>query len=165
MSDLFATVNECLERYIGGTAFFDELDKAVKYDEEMLRQLIMLAKVEYPKAKLIASGEIGLCLHNFHIPIDLIVQGGLRHNPSPLDLAKFTKPNDKYIFVDDSYFSGRTAHVIKESLEKCDCILDGVVVIYDGCYDKRDNVVALYRYYDHHDILGRPLNKEEDNNE
>lgn len=157
MSDIFQTVNDCLEKYIGGTAFFDELDKAVKHDEDLLRQLITKAKAEYPNAKLIASGEIGLCLHNFRMPVDVIVQGGLRKNVEPLNLAKFTKPNEHFVFVDDSYFSGRTCQVIKEALEKCGCHLDGIVVIYDGCYEKRNNISALYRYYDHHDLLGRKI--------
>lgn len=157
MSDIFATVNECLEKYIGGQVFFSELDKAVKYDEDLLRQLITMAKVEYPGAKIIASGEIALCLHNFGIPVDVIVQGGLRHNIEPLNLTKFTKPNERYVFADDSYFSGKTAFVVREALEKCGCVLEGTVVIYNGCHEVLDNVKALYRYYDYHDILGRKL--------
>ena len=152
---LFDTVNECLEKYIGGEIFFDELDKAVKYDKKMLEELITRVKLKYPGRKLIASGEIGLCLHNFGIHVDLIVQGGLRNNKEPLDLSKFTKAGESYVFIDDSYFSGRTYFVVKEALAKVCCNLVGTYVIYDGCYEKRDDVHSIYRYYDYHDILGR----------
>lgn len=157
---LFDTVNECLEKYIGGEIFFDELDKAVKYDCSMLLELVQKAKEKYPKAKTIASGEIGLCLHNFGVHVDLIVQGGLRKNIQPLDLSKFVKPGESFVFIDDSYFSGRTAFAIKEALEKRECRLEGVYVIYDGCYELRKNVNSIYRYYDHHDLLGRKLVKK-----
>ena len=159
--NLFETVNECLEKYIGGEIFFDELDRAVKFDSEKLIELMNLAKSVYPQAKTIASGEIALCLHNFKIDVDIIVQGGLRgglkNNKKPLDLSKFVKEGEVFVFVDDSYFTGRTSLVVKEALELCGANLLGTAVIYDGCHEKRDDVVSIYRYYDYHDILGRKL--------
>ena len=40
MKKVFDKVNICLERYIGGEAFFDELDKMVKLDKEVLVEFI-----------------------------------------------------------------------------------------------------------------------------
>ena len=156
-NNLFETVNVLLEKYIGGEIFFDELDKAVKFDKERLEELLLKAKHEYPNAKIIASGEIALCLHNFKLEVDLIVQGGLRKNKEPLDLSKFTNDGEEYVFIDDSYFSGKTSFVVKEALEKVNCKLLGTVVIYDGCPEKKDDVKSIYRYYDFHDILGRKI--------
>lgn len=156
-NNLFETVNVLLEKYIGGEIFFDELDKAVKFDKERLEELLIKARTEYPNAKIIASGEIGLCLHNFKLDVDLIVQGGLRKNKEPLDLSKFTTKGEEYVFIDDSYFSGKTSFVVKEALEKVECKLLGTVVIYDGCAEKRSDVKSIYRYYDFHDILGRKI--------
>jgi len=158
--DLFETVNDCLEKYIGGEIFFDELDKAVKFDSNRLTELLALAKKEYPNVKYIASGEIALCMHNFKIPVDIIVQGSLRKNTEPLDLSAFVTAGENYVFIDDSYFSGKTAFVIKEALAKCGCHMLGTVVIYDGCFTKKDDVKSIYRYYDYHDILGRKLSQE-----
>lgn len=157
VKNLFDTVNECLEKYIGGEIFFDELDKAVKFDKELLSELLFKTREAYPEAKIIASGEIGLCLHNFGFDVDLIVQGGLRKNKEPLDLSKFVNKGEKFVFIDDSYFSGKTSFVVKEALEKVGCILLGTFVIYDGCAEKRKDVKSIYRYYDYHDLLGRKL--------
>ena len=66
--------------------------------------------------EVIASGEIGLCLYNYGFPIDIIVQGGLRKNKEVLDLSPFIDANKDYVFIDDSYFSGKTAQVIKEEI-------------------------------------------------
>lgn len=154
---LFETVNELLEKYIGGEIFFDELDKAVKFDKGQLEELLDRASKAFPGVKTIVSGEIGLCLHNFGLHVDLIVQGGLRKNKEPLDLTKFVKEGEDYLFLDDSYFSGKTSFVVKEALEKCGCNLVGTYVIYDGCFEKRSDVRSIYRYYDYHDILGRKI--------
>ena len=39
-SEVFETVNECLEKYIGGEIFFDELDNALKSNKDMLTELV-----------------------------------------------------------------------------------------------------------------------------
>lgn len=157
LDNLYETVNVLLEKYIGGEIFFDELDRAVKFDKDKLEELLIKAKAEYPTAKIIASGEIALCLHNFNLPVNIIVQGGLRKNKEPLDLQKFVNKGEEFVFIDDSYFSGKTSFVVKEALEKNECKLLGTVVIYDGCAEKRKDVKSIYRYYDYHDILGRKL--------
>lgn len=147
---VYSTVNRCLEKYVGGEIFFDELDNALKFDRDMLVELLQKTKLAHPHSKIIASGEIGLCLHNFQLPVDIIVQGGLRNDKAPLSLKKFVNEGELYTFVDDSYFSGKTARIVKEALEKEGCYFDGVSVIYDGCKEKKDNVMSMYRYYDHH---------------
>ena len=91
MNKIFDKVNNCLEKFIGGEIFFDELDKQIKFDKQLLEELFYKAKNE--KAEVIASGEIGLCLHNYGFPIDIIVQGGLRKNKEVLDLSPFIDAN------------------------------------------------------------------------
>ena len=165
MTKFYAKVNKLLEEYVGGQIFFTELDKAVKFDKDILLKLKEYANRTTYKmnAVTIASGEIGCAFHNFGIPIDIIVPGGLRHDPSRLNLEPFRNLLDgrNVIFIDDSYFSGRTLTVIKEEIRAYGGNFLGAFVAYDGSKYKDDQVYSLYRYYDHHDILGRPLNKEE----
>lgn len=159
---MFETVNRLLEQYIGGQIFFTELDKAVKFDSLILKQLVTKIEEEYDEDVLtIASGEIGLAMHNLGVPVDFLVPGGLRHNPSKINLAPFANRirGRIFVFIDDSYFSGRTALVVKEEIERLGGVFLGSVVAYDGAREKDPSVDSLYRYYDHYDILGRPLSK------
>lgn len=164
MNKFYEKVNKLLEEYIGGQIFFTELDKAVKFDKDVLNHLITYARQEtfHCNAVVIASGEIGLAMHNFGIDVDILVPGGLRHDPSKINLQPFTSMirGRNIIFIDDSYFSGRTMTVIKEEVERYGGNFLCTFVAYDGSKYKDDKVQSLYRYYDHYDILGRPLKKE-----
>lgn len=159
---MFDKVNKLLEQYIGGQIFFTELDRAVKFDVNILTDLVVKVQAEYAQdVKTIASGEIGLAMHNLGVQVDFLVPGGLRHDPSKINLAPFVDKikGQKFVFIDDSYFSGRTALVVKEEIERLGGIFVGSVVAYDGAKEKDPTVDSLYRYYDHFDILGRPLQK------
>ena len=155
MERIFNKVNNCLERYISGEIFFDELDKAMKFDKEILEYFIQKVKEEYEDICTIASGEFGLCLYNYNFPVDILVQGGLRKDNKICDLSNFIERGKKYLFLDDSYFSGRTAQIIKGEIERNEGIFLGCYVIYDGSYLAMHPIKSLYRYYDYFDILGR----------
>ena len=157
---IFDKVNKLLEQYIGGQIFFTELDKAVKFDRDILEELTTRAKKS--GALTIASGEIGLSMHNLGIKVNYLVPGGLRHEPNKINLEPFAEQikGQSFLFIDDSYFSGKTAQVVKEEVERLGGHFVGTLVAYDGSKVKDNKVWSLYRYYDHFDILGRPLNKE-----
>lgn len=160
-SKIFEKVNGLLEQYIGGQIFFTELDKAVKFDRDVLEELVAEAHnlgLDHTFCT-IASGEIGLAMHNLGVPIDYLVPGGLRHDPSKINLAPFADKikGKRFIFIDDSYFSGKTVAVVKEEIERLGGIFTGTLVAYDGSKTKEENVWSLYRYYDYHDILGRKI--------
>lgn len=158
---IFDKVNELLEQYIGGQIFFTELDKAVKFDKEILDELFEYANKVFALDCIctIASGEIGLAMHNLGVDIDYLVPGGLRHDPSKINLEPFKEKiqGKKFLFIDDSYFSGKTAMVIKEEIERLGGIFIGTLVAYDGAKVEEKNVWSLYRYYDYHDLLGRKI--------
>ena len=158
-NEMFETVNNLLEKYIGGQIFFTELDKSVKFNKEILTELVQRVERTFPLANTIASGEIGLAMHNLGVEIDLLVPGGLRFDPTKINLEPFADriKGQQFIFVDDSYFSGKTATVVKEEIERLGGTWLGSFVAYDGSKSKEENVFSLYRYYDYHDILGRPL--------
>lgn len=157
---IFEKVNELLEQYIGGQIFFTELDRAVKFDREVLESLMVeAANLTDNDTYTIASGEIGLAMHNLDVDVDFLVPGGLRHDPTKINLEPFFNrvKGKKFLFIDDSYFSGKTAMVIKEEVERLGGIFVGTLVAYDGSKIKEENVWSLYRYYDYHDILGRKI--------
>ena len=60
--------------------------------------------------------------------------------------------NQPFIFVDDSYYSGKTLRIVRTYIEE---VLGGYLqdsyVFYDGSEDNLDDVKSLYRYYDHFD--------------
>ena len=157
MQKVFDKVNVCLERFIGGEAFFDELDKMVKFDKEVLVEFIGTIQERFNKTHTIASGEFGLCLHNYGLSVDLLVQGGLRKGNQICDLSQFIKKGERYLFLDDSYFSGKTAQVVKEEVERYGGQFIGCYVIYDGSMNPIHKVKSIYRYHDYYDILGRKL--------
>lgn len=154
-NNVFSKVNECLEKYIGGEVFFDKLDEMVKFDKSILSAFIKEVNTSYNNVRTIASGEFGLCLHNYGLPVDIIVQGGLRKGVQICDLSNFIKEGDSFIFLDDSYFSGKTAQVIKEEVERCKGTFVGCFVVYDGSQHSIHSVSSVYRYYDYYDVLGR----------
>ena len=159
---IFEKVNQLLEQYVGGQIFFTELDKAVKFDIEVLQALHKRMEEVFGKEHgmcTIASGEIGLAMHNLGVPVDFLVPGGLRHDPSKINLVPFKHQIEgrHFVFLDDSYFSGKTAMVVKEEIERLGGIFVGTLVAYDGAKVKEKDVWSLYRYYDYHDILGRKL--------
>lgn len=147
---IFDKVNKCLEKYIGGEKFFDELDKMVKFDVDVLGKFIKDIKENCGTYKTIASGEFGMCLHNYKLSVDIIVQGGLRNGDKILDLSKFVSPGEEYIFLDDSYFSGKTATVVKKEVERCGGKFVKCCVVYDGSQMPIHKVESQYRYYDYH---------------
>lgn len=56
MKKVFDKVNICLERYIGGEVFFDELDKMVKFDKEVLVEFIDTTQEQFKEIHTVAAG-------------------------------------------------------------------------------------------------------------
>lgn len=153
-------VNSLLDKYIGGEIFFDELDAAIRTDDEIIKGLLHLsATICSDSARIVMSGKTGYTIKEWGWDADVLLPGGLRKMVDvPLDFSKQIEKGKVYFFVDDSYFSGRTESVVKEIVECGGGIFGGSIVAYDGCHEKRGNVWSLYRYYDHYDIRGRKLN-------
>lgn len=153
-------VNELLEKFVGGEIFFDELDESVRTNKEILRAIYDMASKDPANkgCKYIVSGKTGeRFLHTLDLVVLIYVPGGLRKKGTSLDLKWHVKPGDRVIFMDDSYFMGRTEAVIRNAVEAQGGEFVGTYVFYDGCHEKRDNVHSIYRYYDYHDILGNKL--------
>ena len=62
----------------------------------------------------------------------------------------FEIENKEYVFVDDSFFSGKTMSTIEEYLEDHNSSIKLSKIAYDGSVKKNPKIRSLYRYYDHH---------------
>lgn len=166
-SAMIQKVNSLLDRYIGGEIFFDELDDAIRTDDDIIKGLLHLSAVICSKpifqnennTRIVMSGKTGYAIKDWGWDADILLPGSLRKMvDAPLCFSKQVEKGKIYFFVDDSYFSGRTESVVKEIIEHGGGFFGGSIVAYDGCHEKRSNVWSLYRYYDHYDIRGRKLN-------
>ena len=55
--------------------------------------------------------------------------------------------NKKFIFIDDSFYSGKTLSKIKEYLLSSNGELIATYVFYDGCKEKTKDLYSIYSYY------------------
>lgn len=164
MKKMKEIVKLCIEKYKGGNKYFHEMDNLIKYDSEILQE--MLDKVE--KTKFIVLS--GAYEHNMvkhiknqkkHRPY-VYLSGSPRKNENvKISSTNIKKRQFKFltgVFLDDTYFSGKTFFYCKGFVEsKFNSKVNGALVAYDGCKHKQQNVDSLYRYYDYHDLNGNPL--------
>lgn len=137
-------VEHCIQKYEGGEKYFDNLDGLIKNDLELLYSFTEFAVRQSKTKTVIVSGEIGSYLTKI-IPknVNLIcVPGGLRKEVmlNPISC-------DKGIFIDDSFYSGKTYKKVKSAVELGGGTLCGAYVFYDGSLARDKEVFSLYRYY------------------
>ena len=139
-------VNEMIKLHKGGEKFFDNLDEQIKR-KELLYELEGMTEGR----SLIVSGRFGIYWQNFfNDPDTILVNGSLRKGEEIISLEPFKNyiEHKGFVFVDDSFYNGRTRDVIKAEIEKWGGELIKTVVAYDGSKKKDSSVESLYRYYD-----------------
>ena len=152
-------VKEMLEKHTGGEKFFDNLDKSLQ-NTDIVEHFVASIVSGYEAGgfdKVIVSGKFGIFLNNYlrysdqaGLPFDCImVRGGLRHDymDGELEYLRDAINNKRFVFVDDSFYSGHTRDAIKREVERCAGQIVSSYVVYDGSKDKDDTVYSLYRYY------------------
>ena len=153
-------VREMIETHTGGEKFFDELDDTIRKSENLIRD--MMNKVgNYCYANgvqhIIVSGSFGKVFSTYysahrksHWNIDVIVvSGGLRSGNSVEDFGELiSNSGGSYIFVDDSFYLGRTRDKIKDKIESYGGNMIKTFVFYDGSNFVDESVDSMYRYYD-----------------
>lgn len=148
-------VQRCLENHIGGEAYFTELDAAIKTDEDLMRTFLHQIVIETKTQNFVMSGEIGKCYASLFSPNDInlfLLPGGLRHNNDiPYNIGRAFDGMD-FVFVDDSYYSGKTLNAVKEYMKTTGANVIASYVFYDGSKHNKDGVRSIYRYYDYHNI-------------
>ena len=149
-------VNECLIKHEGGSIFFDAIDEKLRNDNSLMQ--LMLKKIleneffDY----IVVSGKFGYAFNDFCINNKLYkniicLNGSLREGKINVKL-KINIKNKKIVFVDDSYYLGRTRDKIKQFLKNYGAELISTYVFYDGSKIKDEKVKSMYRYYNHFNI-------------
>jgi hypothetical protein len=155
-SEIMAKVQEVLKTHPGGEKFFDALDGEIIGKASPIVMTALFDKV--PKGNFIVlSGGFGRRVAEGIDKGELpkisyfLFQGGIRSGNQPrlIKARKFLgKMDAEGIFLDDSIYGGATYEAIKkvfngkQKLTKC-------AVIYDGCPVQKDEVLSIFRYYDH----------------
>ena len=86
-------------------------------------------------------------LGNFYKQI-IIVNGSLRNGELP-EIFTNTIQSTKFIFLDDSFYSGKTRNIIEKTLQDIDprCKIVKTIVVYDGSITPEYNVYSMFRYH------------------
>lgn len=155
-------VDECLVKYKGGEGYFNELDGMIKNNETLMVLFLLYAIHDSGIKNVILSGEIGLKYFKLQLEnkipnyINLmVVNGGLRNGSeitggimSNCEVIPENLNDMDVIFIDDSFYSGKTRNKVNEFLYHRGTVIYGTYVFYDGSKEKHNDVVSLYRYYD-----------------
>jgi len=135
----------------GGEVFFDHLDEIIRNNVSVLDAV---ASMIPSGCTVILSGRFGRIFSNFIRSTILwdweviSVNGNLRHGEAVDDISYMEFKNKQIVFVDDSFYKGRTRDAIKAAVELNGGTLSHTYVVYDGSKDKDENVTSLYRFFE-----------------
>lgn len=96
-SAMIQKVNSLLDKYIGGEIFFDELDDAIRTDDNIIKGLLRLSTAicslpvfgNENNTRIVMSGKTGYAIKEWGWDADILLPGGLRKmTDAPLDFAK-----------------------------------------------------------------------------
>lgn len=141
----------------GGEKFFDLLDDKIRIDIDLIHNMInFILDSNIYFDYIIVSGKFGRVFSNYinnnetklSIHNIITVNGGLRKNNSIENFWEiYDIKNKKLVFVDDSFYSGKTMNAIKNAIESNDGELVKTFCYYDGSENKLENVESFYRWY------------------
>lgn len=124
VEEMHCLVNECLMQHEGGEQFFDAIDEKLWNDKSLINMMIdkIIKNEEFDY--IIVSGKFGNVFlnhcntylnDNFNKKI-IVVNGGLGKDHVIISFwENYNIKNKKIIFIDDSYYLGRTRDKIKKS--------------------------------------------------
>ncbi|MCP4395679.1 MAG: hypothetical protein GY804_15635 [Alphaproteobacteria bacterium] len=147
-------VTEMIEKHKGGEVFFDNLDSKMR-DRGIIDSLMELSVYEPYDTSFILSGKFGIHIKNTYpsLEMHLLVNGGLRKEKIiSLEPFKHRIKGRSFVFLDDSFYLGRTRDAIQTEIEKWGGKIKRTYVCYDGSKEKDETVKSLYRYYDNHKV-------------
>lgn len=151
MEKLNNIVDSLINKFVGGETYFDKLDEALRDPQNL--DIILELFYNLNGHSIIMSGKFGYYVLGLFdkglIPVKslVVVNGSLRNGEiNSAELRNFSV-GDKFIFVDDSFYKGRTRDKVAEFLSQIGCNLVGTTVVYDGSIKKDKSVYSLYRYH------------------
>lgn len=158
MNALTKIVKDCITQHEGGERFFDALDARVRDDSEIIQKLYDIAYERLCRREeqkvLVVSGKFGAIFAN-HVDnyggFDIVVvEGGLRSNEfTGFGSYEYDIFDSAIVFIDDSYYLGRTEEKICTAIDEAGGHHIHTVVAYDGSISKKKkNLTSLYRYHE-----------------
>jgi len=146
-------VEEMVARHGGGRAYFDQLDEYVRGPLffEALTETVDAMYGELPP--VVVTGKFGEEYRSWLMKSGrewhtiLVFDGGLRYNDLLAKVPGSLRPG--YVFLDDSFYLGRTLAAVSTGLNRHGSRVLSTHVIYDGSRYRLPQA-ALYRYFDHH---------------
>lgn len=155
--EMMNVVDQFLKQYVGGEEFYDHLDEQIRINDIWLYAMITKIEKEESFDQLIVSGKFGRRFYEFSLakmPAEftakIVVANGSLRKGNPIGLEDSNLDGQEFIFVDDSFYSGKTRDVIQNYLEKNGAHLKKTYAFYDGSKVKEKTVESFYRYYDYH---------------
>lgn len=156
-------IGEILKRHKEGEEFFNALDYTIRGDRSILEdfynfawnRIFINSTITSMSYNLILSGRFGMSLlSNYGSSLYrsfnnvIITNGNIRKGELP-EIYKNDFNEKPFIFLDDSFYSGKTRDSIQIELFKIEqyAKIEKTFVIYDGSLQKQDNVYSLYRYH------------------
>ena len=118
---------KCIDLHGGGEEYFNELDDLIKNDEDFL--ISYLTHISQSSVKnIIISGEIGEKIAALRLKYKWFlsdcsieyINGSLRKG-KPIQYSNWkldSYKNQPFIFVDDSYYSGKTLRIVRTYIEE-----------------------------------------------
>jgi len=155
-AEMINIVETFLNDYIGGEEFYDALDEQIRINDVWLYTMISLVEEE-SFDKLIVSGNFGRKFYKFvtlkigkELASKILVANGSLRKGNSIGLETTNFNNQKFIFIDDSFWAGRTRDVVQKYVEENNGVFLKTFVFYDGNKISDKNVISFYRYYDYH---------------
>jgi hypothetical protein len=147
-------IQDLLDKYKGGRPFFTALDDHIKdgTNEFMILDLAKGLENEF----ICSSGEFGDKLYELYKSgklkcREVLIFGGKistnKTGITPYYPTDFYLDEKEFVYLDDSYFSGRTVKTIDNYLDNFNSRIKEVRVVYDGSKEKLPYVKSIYRYY------------------
>lgn len=136
-------VEDMVREHGGGTRFFDSLDKKLRTNA-ITCALTVVANAMFGQKKTVVSGRFGAEYGNQFFPC--LVLPSLRRG----DFTAFpqVEAEGEYVFLDDSFYSGRTYDTARIIVSRGGGKIIGAVVAYDGSPKPWRSVYSLYRWRD-----------------
>ena len=156
-------IGEILKRHKEGEEFFNALDYTIRGDRDILEDFYNFAwskifinnTINIISYNIILSGRFGMSLlsnygSSFYRSFNnvIITNGNIRKGELP-EIYKNDFNGKPFIFLDDSFYSGKTRDSIQSELFKIEqtAKIEKTIVIYDGSLQKQPDIYSLYRYH------------------
>lgn len=130
-SELIQKLNKLPSRKDLGESYFDKLDDIIKNDVSLQEELVNMAN-----NMIVSSGGFGENLKKNGFPIQILAPGSIRGSRK-IDLTNFKEiiNGNKFTFLDDSYYKGRTLRKVMNEIKRLGGQIVEVIVVYNDSED------------------------------